>query len=70
ARFLPTLGFLAIGVLLLYDLAKSIYRLFKEKFERLLDGLTEFLARGLLEQEEGSPEELEGGGSQGAGKRP
>ena len=70
-RLLPSLGFLAIGVLLLYDLAKSIYRLFKEKFERLLDGLTEFLARGLLEQEEGSPELGPGGeGEPGARKRP
>ncbi len=52
ARLVPSLAFLAVGVLLFYDLAKSVYRLFKEKFEVLLDGLTEFLARGLLEQEE------------------
>jgi len=57
-RLIPSLAFLALGVLLAYDMAKSIYGLFSEKFESLLDRLTALLTKGLAESECESEEEV------------
>ena len=63
-RLIPSLAFLALGVLLAYDMAKSIYRLFSEKFEAFLDRLTALLTRGLAESEREPDEEVNVGQSQ------